>query len=561
MLDLVIKNARVLDGTGAPERLADVGVKDGKVVDVGRIADAAAEKVDADGLVLAPGIVDVHTHYDAQVTWDQTLSPSPSLGVTTVVMGNCGFTVAPCPRQYNDTVLKNLSVVEGMDLEALRAGVDWGFETFPEYLGFVRKRGAYANVAGFVGHSTIRTVVMGEDAWQRKEPTEDELRAMQGLVREAMKSGAIGFASSFSPNHSGYGGIPMPSTISGEAELAALVGVMGEFDHGVFQCAYGLRLSLDWLEELAASTGRTLSLSSVNSMFNDANPRGGYDALDRCAQAIGRGHRMYHQVTAQPLSMDFTGTNAYPLYSHDAFAPYKAADKETLKRTYADPAFREALRQNLANPKPGVFFHGNFDRVFVAVPATAKNEGLSNRSIADIARERGADPLDTMFDIWGEEDLKTVYVGQFLNVNEDGAAPMLKHEAGVIALSDAGAHLIFMCDAGLGLYLLGRWVRERGDFALPEAVRRLTSHPADLYGIRERGRIRPGAFADLMLFDPDSVGISGPKRINDLPGGGTRTIREPKGMHGVWCNGRQVFDGKDYVKHKQAPGTVLDRFN
>ncbi|ANK80852.1 MAG: hypothetical protein TEF_08630 [Rhizobiales bacterium NRL2] len=561
MLDLVIKNARVLDGTGAAEQLADVGVKDGRVTEIGRLSDAAAETVDADGLVLAPGIVDIHTHYDAQVTWDQTLSPSPSLGVTTVVMGNCGFTVAPCPHQYNETVLKNLSVVEGMDLEALLAGVNWGFETFPEYLEFVRSRGIYANVAAFVGHSTIRTVVMGEDAWQRKEATEDEMKAMEDLIRQAMNGGAIGFASSFSPNHSGYDGIPMPSTIATEGELAKLVGVLGEYNHGVFQCAYGLKLSLDWLEDLAAKTGATLSLSSVNSMFNDANPTGAYDALDRCAQAIGRGHRMYHQVTAQPLSMDFTGTSAYPLHSHDAFAPYKAADAVTLKKTYADPEFREGLRQNLAHPKAGVFFTGNWERVSVAVPALKKNEGLTNRSIAEIARERGADPLDTLFDLWLEEDLKTVMVGKFLNVNEDGAAPLLKHDAGVIALSDAGAHLIFMCDAGLGLYVLGRWVRERGDLALPEAVRRLTSHPADLYGLQGRGRIVPGGYADLMLFDPDKVGISPPKRVPDLPGGGMRAIREPLGMHGVWCNGRQVFDGKDYVEHRTGPGSVLDKFN
>ena len=213
---------------------------------------------------------------------------------------------------------------------------------------------------------------------------------------------------------------------------------------------------------------------------------------------------------------------------------------------FRDPGFRERFRQNLAQPRPGTVFQGNWNRVVVAVPVMRKNAGLANRNIADIAREQGRDPLDVMLDLGLEEDLQTAFLGLFFNAVDEGVAELLKHPAGVVALSDAGAHLMYLCDAGFGLYLLGHWVRERGLFDLPEGVRRLTSHQAGLYGIPDRGRIATGAFADLLLFDPDNVGVSPARRINDLPGGGPRTIRDPKGVHGVFVNGVEVFDGRDY---------------
>ena len=227
---------------------------------------------------------------------------------------------------------------------------------------------------------------------------------------------------------------------------------------------------------------------------------------------------------------------------------------------FRDPGFRQRFRQNLAQPRPGTVFQGNWNRVVVAVPVMRKNAGLANRNIADIAREQGRDPLDVMLDLGLEEDLQTAFLGLFFNAVDEGVAELLKHPAGVVALSDAGAHLMYLCDAGFGLYLLGHWVRERGLFDLPEGVRRLTSHQAGLYGIPDRGRIETGAFADLLLFDPDNVGVSPARRINDLPGGGPRTIRDPKGVHGVFVNGVEVFDGKDYRPIAKGPGQVLDHF-
>jgi N-acyl-D-amino-acid deacylase len=252
--------------------------------------------------------------------------------------------------------------------------------------------------------------------------------------------------------------------------------------------------------------------------------------------------------------------NAYPFYSHAAFDPIKAYAPEQLKAVYRDPSWRAQFRENARHPRPGMIFQGNWDRVMVAVAQKPSNARYVNRYLSEIAAAENRDPLDVMLDLALDEDLETAFLGRFLNVGDDGVSRLLKHEAGVVALSDAGAHLIYMCDAGFALHFLAHWVRARGDFDIVEGVRRLTSHPADLYGIPGRGRIERGAHADLLLFDPATVGVSPAERVADLPGGGRRTIRRPTGVHGVFCNGVMTFDGKDYVRHARGPGQVLDRF-
>ena len=560
MADLVIRGATLVDGLGSEPRRADLAVVDGRIADIGSIRDKGTETIDADGLVLAPGIVDVHTHYDAQVTWDATLSPSPSLGVTTAVIGNCGFGIVPAPPSVRDLVIRNLSVVEGMDLDALRTGIAWNFESFSDYMGMLRGRGAYANLAVLAGHSTIRTAVMGEDASQRTEATSEELARMKALVADAMATGAIGLGASYSLNHSGYGGVPMPSTIAPMSELDALVGAMGPRGKGVIAIASGAKEPQE-LEPMAARYGRPFFQGTGMAMHNEQAPERAPRLFDQCAAALRRGNGLYFQIPCQPLSFDFTMANAYPFYSHAAFDPIKAYSPEQLKAVFRDPSWRAKFRENLGNPRPGMIFQGNWDRVMVAVAHKQSNARYVNRYAAEIAATEHRDPLDIVLDLSLDENLETAFLGRFLNVGDDGVAKLLKHEAGVVALSDAGAHLIYMCDAGFGLHFLAHWVRERGDFNLAEGMRRLTSHPADLYGIKDRGRLAVGAHADLLLFDPATVGISPAERIADLPGGGRRTIRRPTGVHGVFCNGVRTFDGKDYVKHARGPGHVLDRFN
>ena len=561
MHDLIIRHAQVFDGTGLPAVLGDVAVSDGCITCIGHVEGDARETIDAQGLALMPGIVDLHTHYDAQVTWDRTLSPSPALGVTTAVMGNCGFGIAPCPAPQRETMLKNLSVVEGMDLQSLLTGVNWEFESFGQYMDQLRRIGPYINTAVFAGHSVIRTSVMGAEGSAQAEPTPAQLQQMQALVRDAMDQGAIGFASSFSPNHSGYGGIPMPSTIATEAELRALTGVLGEQNKGVFMMATGSRATPDVMESIVADTGRPAYISTVLSMYNEGNPELGPTYYERCAQALARGHELYMLTSCQPLSFDFTLTDPYVMLSHSAFDPIKSAPVSEFADIYRSVDFRNAFRQNLKQPRAGILFLGNWRHIEVGQTTRPDNASLEGQSIQAIADARGLDPVDVFFDLALTEDLAMHFVGKFFNNNDEGVAPSLKHPASVITLSDAGAHLTYMCDAGFGLYFLSHWVRDTGLFTWSEGIRRLTSEPADRFRIPDRGRLHVGLPADMLLFNPDTVGISKPLPVHDLPGGGTRMVRQPSGIHGVWVNGVKVHDGHNYVEHAHGPGQVLDRFN
>ena len=561
MHDLIIRNAQIFDGTGLAPVLSDVAVSNGRIAHIGHTTEAAKESIDAQGLALMPGIVDLHTHYDAQVTWDRTMSPSPALGVTTAVIGNCGFGIAPCPAPLQETMLKNLSVVEGMDLNSLLTGVNWEFESFGQYMDQLRRIGPYINTAVFAGHSVIRTAVMGADGSSKIDPSPEQLQTMRNMVSDAMDHGAIGFASSFSPNHSGYGGIPMPSTIASEAELRALTAILGEKKKGVFMMATGTRASPDIMESIVEDTGRPAYISTVLTMYNEGNPLLGATYYERCAQALARGHELYILTSCQPLSFDFSLTDPYVLLSHSAFDVVKSATADALPSIYRSAEFRNAFRENLKHPKAGILFLGNWRHIEVGQTMRPENQKLEGQSIQALADLHGQDPVDVFFDLALSEDLGTHFVGKFFNNNDEGVAPSLKHPASVITLSDAGAHLSYMCDAGFGLYFLSHWVRDTGHFTLSEGIRKITSEPADRFRIPERGRLQVGLPADMLLFDPATVGISKPIPVQDLPGGGSRMVRTATGVHGVWVNGVKVHDGHNYVDHPQGPGQVLDRFN
>ena len=515
MLDLLFRGATIVDGSGAPAFQADVGVSQGRIAEVGRIKPAATQTVDCGGLALMPGIVDVHTHYDAQITWDPTLSPSVSLGVTTAILGNCGFGIAPCPAPLRETMLKNLSVVEGMDVDALLQGTRWDFESFPGYLDMLERMKPLANVGVLAGHSSIRTAVMGEEASTRAIPTAGEMARMRAILREALQAGAAGFASSFSPNHSGWGGKPMPSTIAGDDELKQLVSVL---DRGIFVIASGPRATPEYLE---AITSRPTFMVTVLTMHSAAHPGRAMQYYERCAAANARGRELYIHTTCQPLSFDFTLREPYLLYSHDAFDRVRSASDDQKRTIYRDAAFRARLRDNFKNPKQGILFYGDWSQM--------EREGVR---VTELAAREGKDPLDYVFDL----PLDAQLVAKLYQNDDAGVAPLLKHPCGVLALSDAGAHLIYFCDAGFGLHFLAHWVRGTGTFTLEEGVRRLTS-------------------------DPAKVGISALRKAKDLPGGGTRMLRDPVGVHGVWVNGTQVFDGKRPADLDSGPGEVLTSFS
>ncbi len=558
MHDLLITGGNIVDGTGAPLLRADVAIKEDRIVTVGDLkGEAAAETIDADGLVLAPGFVDIHTHYDAQITWDPLATPSTSLGVTTVVAGNCGFGIAPCKPEYRDLLARNLSIVEGMSIDALRAGVRWEYETFPEYLDMLEGTGIVPNMAIFAGHSVTRTYVMGEDASLRAA-RDDEIEAMRDLVKQALVAGAVGFATSYSHNHFGDDGLPMPSRLAERSETDALVGALAESDHGVFQIANGPDVGVEDMEAWAGMIKRPAFFSAL--LHTPAFPDRPRTMLQQAAEAHERGHQVYAQVTSQPFSMEFTLENAYPLGSLDVWEPLLGAGLKQIAATVGDDAFRNEFRAQLADPKGGKIFYGDWSRVEIAGVMSEEHRGVEGDTIGVAAGKVGADPVDYFFDLALDEDLKTVFVAQMQNIDETAVGEMIKHPASVLALSDAGAHLSFLCDAGYALYLLARWVREKQSLSMEEAIRQLTSVQADLYGIIDRGRIRAGNFADLVLFDPATVGITKARRAFDLPGGASRLVRGPVGVHGVWINGTRIWNQTEYCVNGTRPGHVLRKF-
>jgi len=559
MDDLLIHGALVFDGTGAEPSQADVALNDGRIAAVGRhVRRPARRSVDADGLALMPGIIDSHTHFDAQITWDPTLRPSPALGVTTAVIGNCGFTIAPCRPADRELTMRNLTQVEGMSLDALRAGIDWGFETFAEYMAQLRRRGCAINVAAYVGHSSVRTYVMGADA-ARRAASADEVARMQDIVRDAMRHGAVGFASSTSPAHNGAGGLPMPSRLADDAEMAALVGAMADGGRGVCMLTKGGHTPVPFLESLAAATGRPVMIAAL--LHNGTNPRAVFDDLDAIAAANARGHRLLGQVSCCPLTMDFTLASPYPVEGLASWKPALGLGGDALKARLADRGFRDAVRAELATPTTFRLFNNEWDKVHVVETASPAHARLEQRTIAEIARESGREPLDAMLDLALAEDLKTVFTAQLLNSDEDAVGRMLNHPNSIVSLSDAGAHLTFFNDAGFGLHLLGHWARDRGAMTMQEAVRRLTSHPAAVLGLRGRGLIREGCAADLLLFDPRTVARGPKRRVHDLPAGGARLTTDAIGVHGVWVNGQRVADATGLLAEAPLAGHLLTEFS
>jgi len=451
-------------------------------------------------------------------------------------------------------VMRNLTQVEGMAIDALRAGIRWEFETVPQYLDMLERQGAVVNIAAFVGHSSVRTYVMGEDATQRAA-SDAEVRKMREIVLEGLRAGAIGFSSSTSPAHNGDGGLPMPSRLAEEKEIATLVGTLKEAGRGVFMLTKGGHTSVAFLERLAADSGRPVV---VAALFHDSmQPEAVFKELAAIGAANGRKHRMVGAMSCCPLTMDFTLRSPYTFESLDAWKQAMRLKGDAYATKLADATFRAELREEIARPGHFRLFNGEWDKVHVVESARPHAE---NRSIAELAREAGKDPLDTMLDLALGENLETVFSAQLLNTDESGVARMLRDPNTLVSLSDAGAHLTFFNDSGFGLHLLGRWSRERGVLSLAEAARRLTGHPASVFGIRDRGALKVGNHADLLLFDPQTVNRGPNRRVFDLPAGQPRLTTDAIGVHGVWVNGERIVDQNGLRKSERLPGKLLREF-
>ena len=557
-VDTLIQNALVFDGTGAEPAVQDLAVHQGKIVGIGpNLSFTSDHCVNASGLALMPGIIDSHTHFDAQITWDSFIRPSPALGVTTAIIGNCGFAIAPCRPKDRELTMRNLTQVEGMSLQVLQHGIDWDFESFPEYLAMLRKKQCAINVAAYIGHSSVRTWVMGEEA-NKREATASEIAEMAELVREAMAAGAIGFATSTSPAHNGEGGFPMPSRLASDEEMMQLTLAMSSQGGGVYMVTKGGQMPVSFLESLAAASKRPVMVAAL--LHNSTNPNGVFNDLKAITEANQRGHKLTGQVSCCPLSMDFTFASAYPVEGLSSWKPALGLQHAELKTCLASFEFRAKVKEELSQAASFRLFNSEWEKVHVVETFKPENQVYEQQSIAALASQAGLDPLDFALNLALEEDLRTVFTAMLLNSDTEAVAKMLNHPHSLVSLSDAGAHLTFFNDAGFGLHLLGYWSRDMGAMSLSQAVHQLTAQPAEILGLKNRGLLREGYAADLLLFDPQTVGRGPKKRVFDLPLGAPRLHTDALGVHGVWVNGQLIADQNGMLENTPLAGELITEF-
>jgi N-acyl-D-aspartate/D-glutamate deacylase len=542
--DLVIKNGTMVDGTGAPARQADVAIKDGKIAEIGRVKDGATTEIDADGLVVAPGFIDPHTHYDAQICWDGAVTPSSWHGVTSVIMGNCGVGIAPCKPESREVAMRDLVNVEAIPFDVLNTGITWDWETFPQFLDAAAKRNPSLNL-GFIAPLTpFRHWVMGEASIERAA-TPAETAKIKALLGEAVDAGAFGFSTTILNQHLGFQGRPLACRNASRDELTAYANALKERGKGAIEIALTKKIAVMDDEEYALldlllrESGRHVTFLAL--FDRDDIPEAVRDTLKKAAPLIARGARP--QTSPLPLTRDI---NMRSPFSFAAFPSWKRVFEDKSKpaqaAVYADPAFRNQFREELKRPMA----FGNWERINVHEVASPALKALEGRSVADIAREQGKDGVDALLDLTLKADLDIEFTMASFNTRVDRMTEILNDKSVLVALGDGGAHVDMLCDAGYPTYLLGTWVRERQALTLEEGVRRLTSDPAEVFGVKGRGRLAPGLAADVAIFDASRIGSTnrGERRF-DLPGGAKRMVMPSRGVEYTVVNGAVTWqDGK-----------------
>jgi N-acyl-D-amino-acid deacylase len=539
--DTLIKNAVVIDGTGAPAMHADIGIAGGRLAGLGELAGPARKTIDARGLAVAPGFIDPHTHYDAQICWDGATTPSSWHGVTTVVMGNCGVGIAPCRPQAREVAMRDLVNVEAIPFEVLNAGITWDWETFPEYMDAAARRKPALNLAFLAPLTPFRHYVMG-DASMERAANEGETRKLKALLGEAMDAGAFGFSSTLLNQHMGYAGRPLACRNASREELKAYCNALKERGKGAIEFAMTKQIGvmddaeLELLDFLLDESKRPVTFIA---MFDrDDISEAVRTSLRKAAPMIAKGARP--QTSPLPLTREINMRNPF---SFAAFPTWQRVFEDKSKAAqaaaYRDPAFRAQFREELK--RPAAF--GNWARISVHEVKNPRLKHLEGRSVAEIAAERGKDGVDAFLDITLEDDLENEFTMQSFNTREDRMAEILNNRDMLLGLGDGGAHLDMLCDSSYPTYVLGTWVREKKVLTLEEAVRRMTSDPADFFGIKDRGRIKPGLAADLVLFDPATIGSDTRlERLHDLPGGGKRMVKRSRGVEMTLVNGEVTWE-------------------
>jgi len=559
--DLVIKNGTVIDGSGLPRYRADVGVRHGRIVTIGRIRERAREVVDAEGQVVTPGFVDGHTHMDAQIFWDPLGTSSCWHGITSVVMGNCGFTLAPCAKENKHLVVRNLQRAEDIPPAAMEAGIEWRWTTFPEFLDCLDSLPKGINYGGYVGHSAIRTYVMGERAFEQAA-SEDDLKAMEREVRDAIRAGAIGFTTSRSPAHETPDGRYVASRLATWDEVRRLVGVMGDLNAGLFEIAGegvdrapgdpGLRDYHVRLRDLAVDTGRPVTFGVFSRRGVPDVWRKYLSLLDETAAAGGR---MFAQVHSRSLSALLSFKTQMPFDRLPVWKELRALPLAEQRRRLHDPELRRRLIEASGasdgrRPVGAEARAADYDWLLVFDTV----EG-PHRTVAEVARERGQHPAETMIDLALARDLDLFFLQPVANEDQDYALELMRHPRAVVTFSDSGAHVSQLMDSSLQTHLLYHWVRRKQAFTLEQAVRMLTLVPATLWGFADRGLIREGMAADLVVFDPETIAAEMPEVVDDLPSGARRLVQRTRGIAATVVNGEVLLrDGK----HTGAlPGQLL----
>jgi N-acyl-D-amino-acid deacylase len=542
--DLVVKNGTLVDGTGAPARRADVAITGGRIAEIGRVTDGAATVIDAADLVVAPGFIDPHTHYDAQICWDGAVTPSSWHGVTSVIMGNCGVGIAPCKPKAREVAMRDLVNVEAIPFDVLNMGITWDWETFPDFIEAAARRGPALNLAFLAPLTPFRHYVMGEASMERAA-TRDETAQIKALLGDAIDAGAFGFSTTILNQHVGFQGRPLACRNASRDELRAYANALRERGKGAIEIALTRKIAVmddeeyELLDFLLRESGRHVTFLAL--FDRDDIPEAVRETLRKAAPLIARGARP--QTSPLPLTRDINMRNpfsfaAFPSWNRvfvDKSKPAQAA-------VYADAAFRDRFREELKQPMA----FGNWARINVHEVRSPALKALEGRSIADIAREQGKDGVDAFLDLTLQDDLDIEFTMASFNTRVDRMTEILNDKSVLVALGDGGAHVDMLCDAGYPTYLLGTWVRERQALTLEEGVRRLTSDPADVFGIRDRGRLAPGLAADLAIFDAARVGSTnrGERRF-DLPGGAKRMVMPSRGVEYTVVNGAVTWaDGK-----------------
>ena len=558
--DLVIKDGMVVDGSGGARYRGDVAIQDGKIAKIGRVNEKGKQTIDAEGHVVTPGFVDGHTHMDAQIFWDPIGSCSCYHGVTSVVMGNCGFTLAPCKQEDADFVFRNLERAEDLSRDAMLEGIDWSWETFPEFLDAVDDLPKGINYAGYIGHSPLRTYTMGERAFT-DQATEDEVKEMQRLVKEAMAAGAIGFSTSRTFNHTTADDRPVASRLAEWDEVRAIVNAVGETGKGVFEIAgeapgrdpERIREYHERLRDLAVESGVTQTWGMFSVKVAPDLWRPYFDLLDETAAAGGR---MFAQVHSRGLNNILSFESNLPYDKWEMWGEIRALPLAEQRAKLSDPAIKAKLVEIANQEYTGPRIVGaelrppNWDMVYPMDDMVYDKD-----SMAQIAAQKGVDPVELMIDMAVERDLKMFFRTPIANENQDHVLEMMKHPRSVVTFSDSGAHVSQIMDSSLQTHLLSYWVREKEALTLEEAVRQITYNTATLWGLHDRGLLREGMAADVVVFDPDTIGARLPEVVHDLPAGAVRLKQTADGIKNTVVNGEILLTNNEHSG--ATPGMLL----